>query len=445
MRHGLLVPILIVGLTAFQKADAEQSPATAAEHRHQARSANDFVESIGVNTHVNYDDTSYGDYEALMKPSLLYLGVRHIRDGLADDDFMLEPYRDLHELGIQLTGIVPYVTDSMPALVETIRWQRDVLEAVEGPNETDIFTQFVYRGKGFPDGTIAFMKDFHSAIKGDPQLDHLPILQTTLAFPGGEAGNGINADLLGDLSAYADYGNSHNYFSFGEIPSRRIRNDHLPLNSRITPGKPMVSTEGGYQMGDGDGYLGGWDDGRSAPFDEDVHGRYMLRYVLEQYRLGYRRSFIYELLDSDQPKWGLFRADGTPRPAAKGLRAMIRILGEGKWDNRTDRWIVPRLKPGSLAYTLSKRPPSIHTLLFQKSSGRFYLVLWNEVNNWDATVGKAIRTTPVPMTLRIGQPIRSVRLFSPLTHGATVTASPNFRIVRLEVPDHPIIVEIVPK
>ncbi len=412
---------------------------------HQAKNANSLVESIGVNTHVNYGDTLYGNYDGLLKPSLLYLGVRHIRDGLTDDSndgLELKRFRDLYSYGVQVTGLVPYETKSMPTLIAMIKTQRDVLEALEGPNETDIFTQFNYQGRGFPKGTIAFMKDFYSAIKDDPLLRSLPVLQTTLAFPGAETSDGIRADLLGDLSRYADYGNSHNYFSFGEVPSGRIENDHLPLNSRITPGKPMMSSEGGYQMGEGDGYKGGWDDGLSAPFSEGVHGRYLLRYVLEQYRLGYKRSFIYELLDIDESQWGLFRADGTPRPAAYGLRSTIKLLSEGRWDTSTKRWVVPRFIPGTLSYTFSSLPKTVHSLLFQKSNGTFYLILWNEVKNWNVVTGKAVYTIPVPVTLTINQPVKQLRTFLPLTRGTIATATVSSSTATLLVPDHPLIVEI---
>ena len=214
-----------------------------------ARKADSLVDSIGVNTHIGYGDTVYGDYAGRVKPSLLYLGIRHIRDGLTDDGnrgTVFRRYRDLAGSGIRLTGVTPYRTESMPALISVIRAQREVLEAVEGPNETDIFTQFSYRGRGFPQGTAAFMKDFYPAIRRDPVLRSLPVLQTTLAFPGTETGRGVRADLLGDLSAFADYGNSHNYFAFGKPPGETVRTGHLPLNSRITPGKPMMSSEGGY-------------------------------------------------------------------------------------------------------------------------------------------------------------------------------------------------------
>jgi hypothetical protein len=410
----------------------------------QAIRADLLVDSIGVNTHLNYGDSAYGQYAQLVRPSLQYLGVRHIRDGLADDDFLLGPYRDLRRHGIGVTGIVPYQVESMPELIENIRGQRDVLEAVEGPNETDIFTQFSYRGQKFPQGTRAFMQEFYAAVKRDPLLARLPVLQTTLAFPGAAAGKTDRAGLLGDLSASADFGNSHNYFSFGEAPGQVIQEDHLPLNTKITPDKPMVSTEGGYQMGLGDGYRGTWNDDLAAPFSEDIHGRYLLRYVLEQYRLGYRRSFLYELLDSDQPQWGLFRADGTPRPAATGIRNMVKILNEARWDVSGQRWVRPEFVPGKLEYALGRRPATLHSLLFQKSGGTFYLLLWNDALNWNIGAGKPVYTRPVPLELQLGQGAWQVRTFLPL-QSAAPTVIFRSRQVQLSVPDHPVIVEIRPE
>jgi hypothetical protein len=438
-----LVGLILWGLILW----AEQKVSAAVEPKaiRQAENANDFVESIGVNTHVNFNDTVYGNYDGSLKPNLLYLGVRHVRDGLAvggDNALALKRFRDLHNVGIKVTACVPYKVESMPALIDMIKTQRDVLAAVEGPNETDVFTEFSYGGQKFPEGTIAFMKDFYTAIKKDPQLLSLPVLQTTLAFPSRKSGNTTYADLLGNLSAYADYGNSHNYFEFGQPPSDRIANDHLPFGLKITPGKPIMSSEGGYQMGDGDGYKGGWGDGLTAPFSEDVHGRYLLRYVLEQYRLGYTRSFIYELFDIDLPQWGLFRADGTPRPAADGIRSMIKLLSEGGWDNSTKRWVVSSFAPGKLDYTLSGQPESVHSLLFQKSDGTFYLVAWNEVKNWDPVTGSAVYTSPVPVTLTMNQPIKQLRTFLPLTNGTTATATFASSTATILVPDHPIIIEI---
>jgi hypothetical protein len=416
-----------------------------AELGQAARPVESFVDSIGVNTHLNYTDTVYGDFRGIVQPSLAYLRVRHIRDALADDDQVLRRYRDLHQRGVELTGLAPYEVTSMPSLVANIKTQRELLEAVEGPNETDEFVQFTYKGQRFPHGTRAFMKDFYRAVNDDPTVESLPVLQTSLAFPAQDGENPSRASQLGDLSSFADYGNSHNYFEFGAPPSDRIATHHLPANRSITPGKPMVSSEGGYQMGNGDGYKGGWEDGLSAPFDEGVHGRYILRYLFEQYRLGYRRSFVYELIDSDTAQWGLFRSDGTPRPAAIGVRAVIELLQEGTWNRTTKRWTAPTFTAGNLDYSLTNVPSSVHRMLLQKSTGVFLLVLWNDVNNWDRSTGKPVWSTPISATLRVNGGPHRVRTFLPLTHGTFPTSSNDSDTMQLQITDHPLIVEITPQ
>jgi hypothetical protein len=443
----------VIILLAIPTLGCQSSPATVVDPTagSQARSADTFVDSVGVATHLNYSDTDYNDFDDV-REKLLTLGVRHVRDGIeyepdgapATPSEVTERFRELSSLGIGLTGIVPYEVADMASLIEQIKEQQDVLEAVEGPNETDIFEQFNYEGMKFPEGTIAFMKDFHESLEGDSELADLPVVQTTLAFPGFDDVGGDRADRLGDLSEYADFGSSHNYFAFGEVPSGPIENLHIPLNTKITPGKPMISTEGGYQMGDGDGYKGGWDDGLSAPFDEDVHGRYMLRYVLEQYRLGYERSFIYELLSIDEPEWGLYRPDGTPRPAADGLQSLIELLGEATWDGASGEWSTPAFEPDTLDYDLSTLPASVHSLLFQKSDGTFSLVLWNEVINWNAEAGEPVFSDPLSATLTVQQDVSQIRTFVPLTSGTEPTATADSTSLDVEIPDHPIVIEITP-
>ena len=67
----------------------------------KSRRASDFVNSIGVNTHFGYYDTTYGKYEEILKPRLLELGVKHIRDGTYNDD-VARKYREVGQAGIKL-------------------------------------------------------------------------------------------------------------------------------------------------------------------------------------------------------------------------------------------------------------------------------------------------------------------------------------------------------
>ncbi|HWC27478.1 MAG TPA: hypothetical protein VG474_12900, partial [Solirubrobacteraceae bacterium] len=120
-------------------------PAAAPRPRARTRpmDARAFVDTIGVNTHLFYLDTSYGNYE-MVKRRLLELGVRHIRDGFdpAHNQGFFDRVNDLAAAGIRSTLIacrverpgVPwttYVTDAK-------RRVRSALDALEGVNEPDL-------------------------------------------------------------------------------------------------------------------------------------------------------------------------------------------------------------------------------------------------------------------------------------------------------------------
>ena len=57
--------------------------------------------SVGVNIHLQYADTTYGLYDARIKPRLQELGVRHIREGY--DDTIESKILDLGNAGIKTT------------------------------------------------------------------------------------------------------------------------------------------------------------------------------------------------------------------------------------------------------------------------------------------------------------------------------------------------------
>ncbi len=87
------------------------------------------MDFFGVNTHLGYYDTTYRDYAEIVKPRLLELGVRHIRDGTFNDD-VLRKYLDLSQHGIRLL----FITDCKRA-IERARKLRPVLFAIEGVND----------------------------------------------------------------------------------------------------------------------------------------------------------------------------------------------------------------------------------------------------------------------------------------------------------------------
>ena len=114
----------------------------------QAKSADAFVGTIGVNTHIGWANSPYTNYTSL-KSALVALGVRHIRDGMTyvEDFGFTSDIIDLATAGIHLQGVLdgyyyptPYGTTPLSStdVVCKITTLMPGIETVEGPNETDL-------------------------------------------------------------------------------------------------------------------------------------------------------------------------------------------------------------------------------------------------------------------------------------------------------------------
>jgi len=57
-----------------------------------AGSADKFVDSVGINVHLNYLDTPYANFPQVLQ-ALQLLGVRHVRDGLIDTTWAAQELR----------------------------------------------------------------------------------------------------------------------------------------------------------------------------------------------------------------------------------------------------------------------------------------------------------------------------------------------------------------
>jgi hypothetical protein len=105
---------------------------------------------------------------------------------------------------------------------------------------------------------------------------------------------------------------------------------------------------------------------------ELVQARYIPRLCCEYFRLGIKRTYIYELIDEfhDENKenpeshYGLIRRDLTPRPAYTALKSLLDLLE----DTREE------FTPRTLDYEMSVTGPNgyfrtdfLHHLVLQKS------------------------------------------------------------------------------
>jgi hypothetical protein len=389
----------------------------------RARSADTFVDSIGVATHLSYDDTPYGDYEGLVKPRLAEAGIRHIRDGAADADVRAKMADLAATAGVRAT-----VVWSGDPLEEVRAASRELhaagaLAAVEGPNECDLEQfRFSYEGEGFPAGCQRYQRELYEMVKGDPELSEVPVVMAAMGW-------GKNSERFGDLSAYADRCNTHDYPGHENAQlTDFVDTWSIPYaRSNCGPDKPFVSTETGYSTA--------WQDGGVSELAQAIH---VPRILLEHFNRGFERTHLYELVDERdrgpddrEANFGLLRVDGTPKPAYDALANLIAILEEPG----------ASFTPGALDVRLGGDSGNVHHTLLQHSDGTFFLLLWQDVQVWDGENDVAV--PEVQVDVELPQPA-AVRTYRPLESADARPVADAASSVSVGVPADVLIVEIAP-
>jgi hypothetical protein len=393
----------------------------------RARSADSFVNSIGVAVHLRYLDTSYARFHDVIKPRLRELGVRFIRDGGNDPAFFAK-LNDLAALGIKsLLVMDPRAGIDVPAALSIAKSVPSSVNAVELMNEYDV------SGNTAWDATLrTYAQQLHSALKGDPATTRLPIVGTAFVTWGATT-------RIGDLSAWVDYSNMHplRYFPPGatrtNVPNGNIKSE-IAFRSRPYAQKPMWASETSYPTCPGLG------NGVS----EAAQGKYTPRYLLEWFNQGVVRTFIYELIDQrDDPAcrnsemhMGILRSDGSPKPAFLAVKNLIALLADpGGADDQA----------GTLQFSLGGASPDVHHTLLQKRDGRFYLLLWQEVSSFGIFgTNRDIAVPPLPTTLNLTTRIRKATVYLPYEGPNPISQHSDPAQVSLNVPDHPLVIELVP-
>src|SRR6185503_18617574 len=91
---------------------------------------------------------------------------------------------------------------------------------------------------------------------------------------------------------------------------------------------------------------------------------------------------------------------------------------------------------------------SLHHSLLEKSDGKFYLMLWQEVPVFNRTAnnnqGAEITNAPLQVTLTLSTDIAQARTFLPNNSVNPVSTYGHTGSISLSVPDQMLIVEITP-
>jgi hypothetical protein len=390
----------------------------------QSLSTSAFLDSIGVAVHLSYLETSYGKYHEIIKPRLQELGVHHIRDGLRVEDLKTrDKFNDLGKLGIKSTLVMdPRDINIASNALKVAKLVPNSIEAVEGPNEWDVHPELEYKGKNFPEGIRQFQAELYTAIKSDPDTSHLPVLSPSIAYP-------QNAAQLAQVDC--DLGNMHSYtLSSWGMPMGGLEDQWIPAANAVCSDKPIIATETGYH---------------NAVMSEEAASKYLLRLFLEYFNHGIRRTYSYELIDLkanperdyDQYNFGLLRYDGSPKPDFIALKNLIFLLQE------SEPIASNSLSFKRLEYNLQGNKTNIHHTLLQKSDGKLYLILWQEVPSFDLSNRTDIVVPERPLTLTLNRPIRQATTYQPVNSITPIEQYDKTNQFKLSVPDHPLIIELI--
>ncbi len=384
--------VMLIGCqTQIAAADAQSPPVAGPVTPHAAAPASRFVGSIGVNTHLNYLDTPYGDRQAV-RQTLRSLGVRHIRDGLpvppAPDFFAT--VRSLRADGVGTDLVIgttlrkkgQALTPVGPSLSLVRKGgAASILDSIEGPNEWDHRGGATWAAQVRP-----YQHDLYTAVHADPAFAGVPVIGPSVA-------RRDRRRLLGDLSASLDIGNNHTYMRGG--PTNAEIGSERRLAGRVSRRKPVIATETGYT--DALKSIKG-----KLPVSEAVASVYVPRLFAEFFAAGIQRTYLYELFDQHaDPKlvdgeshFGLLYLDKQPKPAFTALQRLIAITADTQ---------PVSTAPVNFDYSVSG-PPRQHDLVLHKGDGSFVLLLWRDLNL--KTDGFGTDAKPQALTVRLGAPAR---------------------------------------
>lgn len=394
----------------------------------QAQSAAAFIDSVGVNAHLSYLDTAYGNFPRI-EEDLRALGVRHVREGVhlgnsEANNLLFGRWIELGKMGVRFDAVLDpreKLGPLTPALIERIeQLSGSTIESFEGPNELDInMPNWIEVDRDFQKGILAAVQ---STSTPRPQ-----IIAPSLAFVS------KGKQFGGSLGGF-DEGNLHSYPA-GKMPSA-VFPEQTDLARQVFGSKPIVMTESGYHNA-----LNDHSDQPGVP--EQIAAKYIPRLFLENFCQHIPRTYLYELFDekpdpalkNNQLHWGLVRADGTQKPVFDALKNLLHELNDSTEPS----------PPLALSWTLSGSGPAIHHLLLKKSNGEFDLILWQEVSSYNTWIRHEVHNDPVNGTLLLEKEARQVVLFEPVLQAAPIRTYTNVTSVPVSIPDHPLVIEIEPR
>jgi hypothetical protein len=352
------------------------------------RPAGAFVDSIGVNIHLA-EATPYGNNLSTLLSQIEALGIHHVRDGMnVGQTYLCSDAQEFAAKGIHFD----YITEITSQPSDYANWAACVgsaIEAFEAPNEYDI--SHPQSDSNWPATLVAYQKQFYASVKGNSSTAALPVIGPSLTT------SSAFADV-GDLSAYENFGNMHDYFD-GRNPETTGYGGggygslayNISAAQQASKSRPIDSTETGFAISTA--------TDPEAPYVTNITaGAYTPRLLFDQFNAGIPRTWYYEFYDDGSAPFNAFGlVNGStlaPRWSYWALKNLLTVINDSAI-------ALPNATP--LMWSLNGSTANVGQTLLEKADGTYFIVLWVDLPSDDPTTGDAYTIAPQAVTVDLGQ------------------------------------------
>ena len=401
-----------------------------------------FIDSIGVNAHLGWWDTAWGagngqwaGAETKVAAELAYLGVSLVRDSVPYSNAVAAEYGLLAQAGIrfemiQTSGGPVQLTSDIAEMTSFEASYPGAIFAYEGANEYNTNT-YTLNGRSSSNNLAWGVLDAQvssAALAANAQLSAAGV--KFIAPSTASVGSAPN------MSPYVAASNWHVYAGPGQQLQTNIIAG-VTAAQASAPGAPVILTEVGVSSAAISSSTWG------VAGTEALQGLIDLNAVLDAYKAGAQKTFLYELMDDNaatdqEDNFGLFNADGSPKAAAVYIHNLINILRDNGASATT-------FTPGSLNYAIANLPTTASSMLLEKSNGAYDIGVWNgNASAFNSATGTAITPAASNVTVQLGGTYQTVQIFDPVKRATAMQTLHNVSAITLALAADPLIVEVEP-
>ena len=367
-----------------------------------AITAANFIDTIGINTHFDFNAYGYQNLSAT-EAAINYLGIKNLRDSGGNSSDLSTWQQVSAATGAKFDDYMPegapaWLQSSL-SLVPQLAAE-GILNYVEGGNEDDD-PYAIANGN-----SLGWTAQFQQQVYSVGHSLGLPVINMSFGA-GWTAANNWQGDYgaVGDLSAYTDYANAHTYANPGQTPDSAMQFIN-GLSKLAASSRPTITTEIG------------WDENQG--FSQAQIAQFVVDAVLDGIKDGDVKTYFYALYDDGAGRFGLMNQDGTPKPAGTAIHDLTTLLADSGGS----------FTPGSLSYGLSGGQGGENTLLLQKSDGSDWIAVWDETDGAHS------------VTLNLASAASQIVVYDPVTGTSAMQTLSNASSVTLNLNGDPLLVKV---